>query len=80
MLDFEVVRFSSFRNIQENHIVTAAADIDDNIKRKRIRISSGIWGGVPVAKKFIAIWAPNFARNRKQEAHESVGPGKTPRP
>ena len=41
VLNFEVASFSSFRNIKKNHFVTAAAeaaaDIDDSIKRKRIR-------------------------------------------
>ena len=32
-LNFEVASFSSFRDIPKNHLVTAAADIDDNIKR-----------------------------------------------
>ena len=43
MLNFEVASFSSFRDIPQNHLVTAtdaaAADIDDSIKRKRIRVS-----------------------------------------
>ena len=40
MLNFQVASFSSFRDIQKNNFVTAvAADIDDSIKRKRIRIS-----------------------------------------
>ena len=41
-LNFEVASFSSFRDI-EKHFVTAAAeakaDIDDSIKRRRIRVS-----------------------------------------
>ena len=43
VLNFEVASFSSVRDIQKNHFVTAAvqaeADIDDSIKRKRIRVS-----------------------------------------
>ena len=44
MLNFEVASFSGFRDIPTNHFVTAAeaaaeADIDDSIKRKRIRVS-----------------------------------------
>ena len=40
VLNFEVDRFSSFRDIQTNHFVTAAeADINDSIMRKRIRVS-----------------------------------------
>ena len=42
LLNVEVASSSSFRDIQKNHFVTAAeeaADIDDNIKRKRIRVS-----------------------------------------
>ena len=39
MLNFEVARFSNFLDIQENQFVVAEADIDDSIKRKRIRIS-----------------------------------------
>ena len=38
-LNFEVAGFSSFRDIPKNHFVTAEADIDDSIKRKRIRLS-----------------------------------------
>ena len=37
MLNLEVASFSTFRDIQKNHFVTAAeaaADIDDRIKRK----------------------------------------------
>ena len=40
--NFEVASFSSFRDIKKtDHFVTAAAqaDIDDSIKRKRIRVS-----------------------------------------
>ena len=37
VLNFEVARFSSFRDVPKNHFVTA--DIDDSIKRKRIRVS-----------------------------------------
>ena len=39
--NFEVAISYSFRDIKKNHLVTAeaAADIDDNIKRKRIRVS-----------------------------------------
>ena len=36
---FEVPGSNSFRDIQKNHFVTAEADIDDSIKRKRIRVS-----------------------------------------
>ena len=45
MVNFEVASSNSFRDIQKNHFVTAAeaaeeeADIDDSIKRKRIRVS-----------------------------------------
>ena len=40
VLNFEVASFISFRDIKKNHFVTAAeADIDDSIKRKRIRVS-----------------------------------------
>ena len=40
VLNFEVASCSNFRDIQTNHIVTmAAVDIDDRIKRKRIRLS-----------------------------------------
>ena len=40
VLNFEVASLSSFRDIHKNHFVTAAkADIDDIIKRKRIRVS-----------------------------------------
>ena len=42
MLNFEVSEFSSFRDIKKNHFVAAAeaaADIDDSITRKRIRVS-----------------------------------------
>ena len=39
MLNFEVASFSSFQDIQKNHFVTVAADIDDSIKRKCIRVS-----------------------------------------
>ena len=41
MIDFEVASFSCFRDIKKIHFVTtaAAAEIDDSIKRKRIRVS-----------------------------------------
>ena len=41
MVNFEVANSSGFRDIKKNHFVTAAeaADIDDSIKRKRIRVS-----------------------------------------
>ena len=41
LLNFAVARFSSFRDIKENHFLTAeaAADIDDNVKRKCISVS-----------------------------------------
>ena len=43
MLNFEIAISNSFRDIPKNHFVTAeaepAADIDDSIKRKRIRVS-----------------------------------------
>ena len=46
MLNFEVASSKSFRDIQKAHFVmaeaaaeTAEADIDDSIKRKRIRVS-----------------------------------------
>ena len=39
VLNFEVASFRSFRDIKKIHFVTAKADIDDSIKRKRIRIS-----------------------------------------
>ena len=41
MLNFEVTSFCSFLDIKKNHFVTAeaAADLDDSIKRKRIRVS-----------------------------------------
>ena len=38
MLNFEVASFSNFRDIKKNRFVMAA-DIDDSIKRKRIRVS-----------------------------------------
>ena len=41
MLNFEVASSSSISDILKNHFVTAAeaaADIDDGIKRKRIRV------------------------------------------
>ena len=38
MINFEVPSFSSFRDIKKSHFVTVA-DIDDSIKRKRIRVS-----------------------------------------
>ena len=38
-LNFEVHSFSSFWDIKKNHFVTAAADVDDSIKWKCIRIS-----------------------------------------
>ena len=37
--NLEVASLNSFRDIKKNHFVTAAADTDDSIKRKRIRIS-----------------------------------------
>ena len=39
MVNFEVAGSSSYREIPKNHFVMAAADIDDSIKRKRIRTS-----------------------------------------
>ena len=44
VLNREVASFNSFRDISQNHFVTAAdtateADIDESIKRKRIRVS-----------------------------------------
>ena len=37
VLDFEVARSNSFRDIKKKHFVTAAeADIDDSIKQKRV--------------------------------------------
>ena len=40
VLNFEFASFSSFRDIKQNHFVTAAAaDIDDSIKRRCIRVS-----------------------------------------
>ena len=40
VLDFEFASFESFRDIPpKNHFVTAEADIDDSMKRKRIRVS-----------------------------------------
>ena len=43
VVNFEVASFSSFRDIKKKHFVTAAeaaaADIDDSIKRKHIRVS-----------------------------------------
>ena len=38
-MNFEVAISNSFRDIQKNYFVTAEADIDDTIKRKRIRVS-----------------------------------------
>ena len=38
MVNSEVVSSNIFRDIKKNHVVTAA-DIDDSIKRKRIRVS-----------------------------------------
>ena len=38
VLNFEVASFSSFQDIFKKHFVTAA-DIDDRIKRKHIRVS-----------------------------------------
>ena len=37
--NLEVTSFNSFRDIPKNNLVTTAADIDDSIKRKLIRIS-----------------------------------------
>ena len=37
VLNFEVGSSNSFRDIPKNHFMTAAADIDDSIKRKRLR-------------------------------------------
>ena len=42
VLDFEVASFSSFWDIPTNHFVKAA-DIDDSIKRKHIRVSLKKW-------------------------------------
>ena len=42
VLNFEVSEFSSFQDIKKNHFVAAAeaaADIDDSIMQKRIRVS-----------------------------------------
>ena len=42
VVNFEVASSNSFRAIKKNHFVTAEAapaDIDDSIKRKRIRLS-----------------------------------------
>ena len=39
VVNFEVASSSSIRGIQNNHFVTAAADIDDSIKRRRFRVS-----------------------------------------
>ena len=36
---FEVDSSDSFRDIKKNHFVTAEADIDDSIKRKRFCVS-----------------------------------------
>ena len=38
-LIFEVASFGSFRDIPKNHFVSEAADIDDSIKQKCIRVS-----------------------------------------
>ena len=38
VLNLEVSAFCSFRDIKKNHFV-AAADIDDSVTRKRIRVS-----------------------------------------
>ena len=65
VVNFEVASSSSFRNIPKNHFVTAAAeaDIDDSIKRKRIRVSikndknSDIFQGLP---PLIRRTSPNF--------------------
>ena len=37
VINFEVASYSSFRDIKKNHFVTVA-DIEDSIKRKRIRV------------------------------------------
>ena len=45
VVNFEVTISDSFRHIKKNHFVTAkaaAADIDDSIKRKHIRVSLNI--------------------------------------
>ena len=39
VLNFEVTSFCNFSGIQNYHFVTAAADIDDSIKRNRFRLS-----------------------------------------
>ena len=43
MLNFEIASFISFRDIKKNHFRTAEAeakaDVDESIKRKRIRVS-----------------------------------------
>ena len=41
MVNFEVASSNNFRDIQNNNFLTAAeaADIDDSIKRERIRVS-----------------------------------------
>ena len=45
VVNFEVANSDSFRHIKKNHFVTtaAAADIDDTVKRKRIRVSLKNW-------------------------------------
>ena len=40
VVNFEIASFDSFRDIKKNHFVTvAAADIDDSIKQKSLRVS-----------------------------------------
>ena len=39
VVNVEIDSSNSFRYIKKNHFVTAEADIDDSIKRKRIRVS-----------------------------------------
>ena len=39
VVNFAVASSNSFRDIKINHFVTATADTDDSIKRKRFRIS-----------------------------------------
>ena len=38
VLNFEAATFSSFRDSNKNFVTEAVADIDDIIKRKRIRL------------------------------------------
>ena len=52
MVNFEIASSNSFRDTPKNHFVTAAeaaaaaaADINDSIKRKRVRVSLNELGG-----------------------------------